>query len=219
MKITNKDALVRVEAHVARAQSLLGGIEIDGDYGPKTAARVKVLRAAAKKSPDGIWFTDEPDEPEKPTGKLWPRWANESELRAFYTPITIVTITPPYPLRIKLDSGWKPLKTLRCHAKVAGSISRILMEIKSHYNGDLAAIRKAGMDSCGGMYVDRPVTGGKRKSMHAYGAAIDLGVERNQLGTKGDMPKAVIAIFKDEGWRWGGDYTGRKDPMHFEACR
>lgn len=181
------------------------GLTVDGDAGPKTWA--------------AIYKAIVGEEEEEPVTNAWPRWSNEAEVRKFFTPLKLVQITPPYPLRIKLNSGWKPLRTLTCHAKVAGSLSRILMEIKAHYKGDLAAIRKAGMDSCGGVYVDRPVTGGKRKSMHAYGAAIDMGVERNQLYTKGDMPAAVIAIYKDEGWRWGGDYKSRKDPMHFEACR
>jgi hypothetical protein len=33
------------------------------------------------------------------------------------------------------------------------------------------------------------------------------------------MPADVVALFKAEGWRWGGDYHGRKDWMHFEAVR
>jgi hypothetical protein len=181
------------------------GVPVDGNAGPITWAAIH--RAVVG------------EEKEQPTKNEWPRWANEAEVRSFFTPLKLVQIVPPYALRIKLSSGWKPLRTLTVHAKVAGSLSRILMEIKAHYQGDAAKIRAAGMDSCGGVYVDRPVTGGKRKSMHAYGAAIDLGVERNQLYTKGDMPKAVVNIFKDEGARWGGDYTGRKDPMHFEFCR
>jgi hypothetical protein len=181
------------------------GVPVDGDAGPVTWSAIHAR------------IIGEPKEEPTPA---WPRWANEAEVRKFFTPLKLVQITPPYALRIKLENGtWKPLKTLTCHAKVAGSLMRILMAIKANYNGDAAKIRAAGMDSCGGVYVDRPVIGGKRKSMHGYGGAIDLGVERNQLYTKGDMPPAVIAIFKDEGWRWGGDYKSRKDPMHFEACR
>jgi len=30
------------------------------------------------------------------------------------------------------------------------------------------------------------------------------------------MPQLVIDAFKHQGARWGGDYRGRKDPMHFE---
>jgi hypothetical protein len=33
------------------------------------------------------------------------------------------------------------------------------------------------------------------------------------------MPSDVVVLFKQEGWRWGGDYHGRKDWMHFEAVR
>jgi hypothetical protein len=33
------------------------------------------------------------------------------------------------------------------------------------------------------------------------------------------MPAWVVAAFKRQGARWGGDYRGRKDPMHFEFCQ
>jgi len=35
----------------------------------------------------------------------------------------------------------------------------------------------------------------------------------------GRMPPDVVAPFKEEGWRWSGDYHRRKDWMHFEAVR
>ncbi len=34
---------------------------------------------------------------------------------------------------------------------------------------------------------------------------------------KGTLSTLVIDAFKKQGFRWGGDYKGRKDPMHFEA--
>ena len=35
----------------------------------------------------------------------------------------------------------------------------------------------------------------------------------------GRMPADAVALCKAEGWRWGGNYHGRKDWMHFEAVR
>jgi hypothetical protein len=33
---------------------------------------------------------------------------------------------------------------------------------------------------------------------------------------KTTLGNIVVATFKAHGARWGGDYKGRKDPMHFE---
>src|SRR5262249_27953506 len=46
--------------------------------------------------------------------------------------------------------------------------------------------------------------------------AVDINPEGNELRTKGSMPKFAIDAFKRQGARWGEDYKGRKDPMHFE---
>jgi hypothetical protein len=60
--------------------------------------------------------------------------------------------------------------------------------------------------------------------MHAYGAAIDWDAPDNPMGfgnlhhrLTDDDP--LIAAFKAELWRWGGDYCARHDYMHVEACR
>lgn len=73
-------------------------------------------------------------------------------------------------------------------------------------------------------YADRPVRGGSDTSNHASGTAIDLNANRHVLGTPASASfsaaqiKAIRAIVHACGGlvRWGGDYTGRKDPMHFE---
>lgn len=77
------------------------------------------------------------------------------------------------------------------------------------------------MDLFGGCYNYRRVSGRSQLSVHSWGAAIDLDPVNNPLGKKwrpdsGMMPEQVVAIFRAEGWRWGGDFT-RPDCMHFEA--
>jgi hypothetical protein len=55
-------------------------------------------------------------------------------------------------------------------------------------------------------------------STHSYGLAIDLNAKTNGLNcvTGGfcDLP-GLVKCFTDEGFDWGGNFSGRKDPMHF----
>jgi hypothetical protein len=83
----------------------------------------------------------------------------------------------------------------------------------------------------------RPITGGGRFSYHAWGLAIDIDPVQNPY-VKGDTveppmgkafldrsnvrPGMIVAggvvsrAFSAVGAGWGGDFTGRKDYMHFE---
>jgi len=76
-----------------------------------------------------------------------------------------------------------------------------------------------------GAYNCRKITGGTGYSLHAYGIAIDINWQSNPYGSRliTDMPAAMVADIKairtnngKQVWRWGGDYTGNKDAMHFE---
>ncbi len=90
----------------------------------------------------------------------------------------------------------------------------------------------------------RAVTGGKKWSNHSYGKAIDINpienpyisrsghishkkslkyrdrregrrgsAENEAVIRKGDY---IIKLFKQRGWRWGGDWHGIKDYQHFD---
>ncbi len=74
-------------------------------------------------------------------------------------------------------------------------------------------------------YACRRITGGTDYSLHAYGVAIDVNSLSNPYGSTlvTDMPRpmvdAIKAIRTTQGlpvWRWGGDYAGNKDAMHYE---
>jgi len=131
----------------------------------------------------------------------------------------LTTFNAPYPMRLSWEPGIT-VRKIRCHRVVAKSLSRCLEDILTHY-GSIEAVREARMDLYGGCYMYRRARGGNSLSVHAWGAAIDLDPEENGLGKpwvkdKGMMPEAVIKIFKDQGWYWGGDFK-RPDAMHFEA--
>lgn len=65
----------------------------------------------------------------------------------------------------------------------------------------------------------RPIRGSSRPSNHSWGLADDLNADDNPMGGTHGAIRAhpeVIALWKSYGYRWGGDYSGRKDDMHFE---
>jgi hypothetical protein len=53
---------------------------------------------------------------------------------------------------------------------------------------------------------------------HSSGTAIDVNSAFNYLGRAdgGDIPNWLVGRFNRYGFRWGGDYVSRPDPMHFE---
>lgn len=73
-------------------------------------------------------------------------------------------------------------------------------------------------------YAERPIRGGTELSNHASGTAADVNAVRHPLGTdpvatfsKAQISTVRAIVARTEGCvRWGGDYVGRKDPMHFE---
>jgi hypothetical protein len=75
--------------------------------------------------------------------------------------------------------------------------------------------------TCWGWYV-KTISGSTQTSNHASGTAIDLNAPAHPLGVPGTFsPAQVTAIRKIVDYcggvvRWGGDYTSRKDEMHFE---
>ncbi len=77
-----------------------------------------------------------------------------------------------------------------------------------------------------GAYNCRQITGGTNYSLHAYGIALDINWQSNPYGQRlvTDMPPAMVAEIKalrtnsgHQIWRWGGDYSGNKDAMHYEV--
>lgn len=70
-------------------------------------------------------------------------------------------------------------------------------------------------------YCFRMVRGTTDKlSNHSSGTAIDLNALKHALGKVGTFPAEKVpmirALSAKYGLKWGGDYTTRKDEMHFE---
>lgn len=64
----------------------------------------------------------------------------------------------------------------------------------------------------------RKIAGGTLLSNHSFGIAIDINPGQNpmQSSLETDIPRYFRTYAKKWGIRWGGDYSSRKDAMHFE---
>jgi len=112
----------------------------------------------------------------------------------------------PYPLRY--SGTGKVVARSRAHRLLVPTFVRVLR-----------AIAEAGLAGnaadYAGIYCRRPVRRGRKPSTHSWGIAIDLNPGTNRLGTIGDMIPEVVALFRREGFVWGGDFR-TPDPMHFQ---
>ncbi len=70
-----------------------------------------------------------------------------------------------------------------------------------------------------GCYHFRRRRGGVRLSSHSWGISIDLNASSNRMGSRGNQYPQLVTAFREFGFEWGGDWTGRRrDPMHFQFC-
>lgn len=200
------------------------GLDADGLYGPKTAA---VLGSPTAKpyNPGGT----RPPIPLVPTPPVlgrnnWPSQANVQQV--FGKPgnprCTAGKARLPFPFRLAWDLNQKVMQ-FGCHELVAEPLTRIFARAVEHYGE--AEYRRLGLDLFGGCYNLRPMRGGSTYSMHAYGIAVDLDPERNQLRwgrDKAEFAKPEYAPFwgivEDEGAVSLGRHANY-DWMHFQFAR
>ncbi|GAA5129836.1 M15 family metallopeptidase [Haloechinothrix salitolerans] len=106
------------------------------------------------------------------------------------------------------------LGTVTCHRVMLPQLRAALSEVERR--GLTAAIDP---DDYGGCYFPRFIgyDPDRGLSLHTWGIAIDLNVAGNHRGTKGEIDRDVVAIFKKWGFAWGGDWDWT-DPMHFELA-
>jgi hypothetical protein len=133
----------------------------------------------------------------------------------------LVHVQCPWQLHMGLH---QPVPFITIHAQCADSLTRVLAQVWAAIGKSQEAANGRGYSVFSGSFNFRPIRGSAQISMHAYGAAIDWDAPDNPMGygnlhhrfTDSDP---LIAAFKAEGWRWGGDYCSRHDYMHVEACR
>jgi len=174
------------------------GTEPDGFWGPKSvAAAQRHLRAL------------------RPRGVMWPT-SDQASLKRFYGDPAKGEVAKQL-VNIDVQGlgvryGGSPVKVIRCHEKVSGSLRAVIEAVAgSEWRWVLAEFA--------GVYNHRPMRGGTHWSLHAYGAAIDLLPGSNGLMThwpvRATMPFEVMEFFAGEGWLAAGAFWSR-DAMHFQ---
>jgi hypothetical protein len=127
----------------------------------------------------------------------------------------LTRVTPPF--RMFYDK--KPIPSLLVNKMVVQSLLTVFNDIWNECDHDQKRVDAAGASDFGGCFNIRPIAGSNNWSNHSWACAIDLSPGSNGFNMKATLSRVVIDAFKAQGWRWGGDYKGRKDPMHFEAVR
>lgn len=100
----------------------------------------------------------------------------------------------------------------------AGDVATVFDYLGARFNAEVEPIRKG--ESWG--YANRSIRGSSSTSNHASGTAEDYNAPSHPLGKRGTYTAAKVRalrrILADLGGvvRWGGDYSGRPDEMHFE---
>jgi hypothetical protein len=99
-----------------------------------------------------------------------------------------------------------------CNSAVIPALRGALAQLVAE--GLTSLIDKAGY---GGCYADRTIAGLPTAAIshHAWGSAIDLNVSANPRGGASHQDPRLVAIFRQWGFAWGGDWPW-PDPMHFE---
>jgi hypothetical protein len=173
---------------------------IDGFWGPRSQAACKSYLRSLMPSPNP-----------------WPK-SDQVSLRKFYgepgDESQLVMIEFPY----RMLYGGKAVTRTRIHKRCAASMLRVLKSIQGKFNDAPDIVDEA--TDYGGIFNDRNKRGGSTKSLHAWGAAIDLDADdntfRDSWPMKADMPLEIMEAFAREGWLSAGAFWGY-DAMHFQA--
>lgn len=104
-------------------------------------------------------------------------------------------------------------KKVKVHNKVQTIFEKVNREItaaNTGYNFRLVGTYAWRQKNCPG--------GCSGLSTHSFGTTMDINWDTNPYTTANthDIPPAIVEIFKNNGFEWGGDWNGEKDWMHFQ---
>lgn len=146
--------------------------------------------------------------------------------RSQYFSKYIRTYTLPFGLRGVANSGsfGKLVNTVSLHKEVGDSFVYAMKEVLDFYGFE--NIEKLGINLSAGTFSYRKMRGGTQPSLHAYGAAIDLGAggffnayEWSKKDALFSLPvyRPFLDIMEKWGWYNQGRYKNN-DYMHFQAA-
>lgn len=216
---------------IAAGQAVLAALghepgKIDGLWGHNTREALNdFLTTVAQGRVLPIERTPVPGAAEAKAAQL--QWPKQSEMAKFFGAAgsalaTAGRVLLPYPFRIAWDLA-AMVAGFSAHEKVAPALTSIFAEAVKHYGRD--RFDDLGLSLYGGCFNNRTMRGGQAKSTHAFGAAVDLDPERNQLRWGRDRATFAQSAY-DDFWRiveaHGAVSLGRAanmDWMHFQFAR
>jgi hypothetical protein len=153
----------------------------------------------------------------KTTSQYTEKYGKPNQAGTYLTQIQL-----PYPMRIAWDRKTSVSK-MTCHKDIAEALKKVFAEILLVYG--LPKIQELGIDLFGGCFNFRQMRGGTSYSVHAWGLAIDLDPERNQLKETSKTARFARPEYKpmiDIFYKHGFISLGREknyDWMHFQWDR
>lgn len=120
---------------------------------------------------------------------------------------------------IDIDSFLIPGTTVKLTCNKA--VAPLMIGFAAEFHELIEPIDQGSLDDWG--YCYREIRASSTSlSNHSSGTAIDLNSTKHPLGKIGTFPLTKVpmirALAKKYGLKWGGDYQGRKDEMHFEIA-
>ena len=103
----------------------------------------------------------------------------------------------------------------------SGKTAQVDKKYAAQFQGFINDLEGTGykIDDLSGFSDRQNVNDPSKKSMHAYGAAIDINPDKNpNNSTQTDLPPETAALAKKWGLGWGMQWNSVKDPMHFSAA-
>lgn len=121
---------------------------------------------------------------------------------------------------LEIPPGWFPTWTV---LDTGVTVRRIACNIDMHapLMAALKAIHEQNLGhelhTFDGCFNIRAVRGSASASTHAYGLGLDIYAKKNLMSyvLRTTFSKAFVKCFTDQNFNWGGNWKGRKDPMHF----
>lgn len=185
-------SVIANEARWKAIQKAVGTSPADGWPGRGTVAALEAKLGITVETPT----TKPKDVPKRGSASVatarnnWPS-PDSSSMNSFYgrpaQESNLVRVPFPYKMRLYKRGAALNVKSHRAHKRCGDSLAAILGDLLGEYGLD--GLEEYGLDVFGGIYNDRSVRGGRSKSKHAWGCAIDLNPLENQNRQKWLPPK------------------------------